>query len=251
MDHRVHFDDKIVVESGLASPLTFQEEPSLTLADQLSATKTAAAEHLPPEVAVTFSEQQSALAVTTAPIVAAGTMLADTALITASGDTTTLADLLDGSPAVLVFYRGGWCPYCNVTLRSYQADLLPQLEGLGAKLVAISPQRPDESLSTQKKAELTFGVVSDPENVLAGSLGIVDDGSDDVRSAQAALGLNLGEVNEGGDVRLPMPAVVVIDADRRVRWADVHPDYTTRTEPETIIDAVKALTPKPPTDSRR
>lgn len=213
----------------------------MTLAEQLRATKTAAADHLPAEVATTFAAQQSALAASTAPTVATGTTLADTPLITASGNPTTVTRLLGGSPAVLVFYRGGWCPYCNLTLRSYQTDLLPQLEGLGVKLVAISPQRPDQTLSTQEKAELAFAVVSDPKNVLAGSLGIVDDGSDDVRSAQASLGLDLGQVNDGGDVRLPMPAVVVIDADLRVLWAEVHPDYTTRSEPATIIDVVKSL----------
>lgn len=210
-----------------------------TLAEQLAATKNAAAAHLPADVAATFAAQQNALAASNTPNLAPGTAVPDAALLTATGASTTVADVLGGSPAVLVFYRGGWCPYCNVALRSYHADLLLQLEGLGVKLVAISPQRPDQSLSTQEKAELSFDVVSDPQNTLAGSLGIVDDGSDEVRAAQAALGLELAQVNESGDVRLPMPAVVVIDADRRVRWADVHPDYTTRTEAAAIVDAVK------------
>jgi peroxiredoxin len=212
-----------------------------TLAHQLAATKTAAAEHLPGEVAATFTAQQAALAASEVPTVAPGTGVPDAALLSTTGAPTTLAEVLGGSPAVLVFYRGGWCPYCNVTLRSYQAELLPQLEGLRVKMVAISPQRPDQSLSTQEKAELAFDVVSDPHNSLAGALGIVDDGSDEVRAAQAALGLDLAQVNEGDDIRLPMPAVIVIDADRRVRWADVHPDYTTRTEPAAIIDVVKSV----------
>ena len=107
--------------------------------------------------------------------------------------------------------------------------------------MAVSPQRPDQSLSTREKAELAFDVVSDPQNVLAGALGVLDDGSDEVRGAQAALGLDLAQVNEDSDLRLPMPAVLVIDADQRVRWADVHPDYTTRTEPASILEAVKSL----------
>ena len=212
-----------------------------TLAHELAATKTAAAEHLPADVAATFTAQQTGLAASTSPIVAPGTGVPDAALLTAAGTPTSLDEVLGGSPAVLVFYRGGWCPYCNVALRSYQSELLPQLEGLGVKMVAISPQRPDQSLSTREKAQLAFDVVSDPHNALAGALGIVDDGSDEVRAAQAALGLDLAQVNEGGDVRLPMPAVIVIDADRRVRWADVHPDYTTRTEPAAIIDVVKSV----------
>jgi peroxiredoxin len=212
-----------------------------TLAHALAATKNAADEHLPADIAATFTAQQTALAASSAPTVAPGTGVPDAALLTAAGTPTTLAEVLGGAPAVLVFYRGGWCPYCNVALRSYQAELLPQLEGLGVKMVAISPQRPDQSLSTQEKTQLAFDVVSDPHNTLAGALGIVDDGSDEVRAAQAALGLDLAQVNEGGDVRLPMPAVIVIDADRRVRWADVHPDYTTRTEPTAIVDVVRSV----------
>ena len=65
----------------------------------------------------------------------------DAALLTATGARTTLAEVLGGSPAVLVFYRSGWCPYCSVALRGYQVELLPQLEGLGVKMLAISPQR--------------------------------------------------------------------------------------------------------------
>jgi peroxiredoxin len=212
-----------------------------TLAPELAATRAAAATHLPSEVAATFTAQQTALAASTAPTIAAGTEMPDAALISATGTRTTLAQVLGSSPAVLVFYRGGWCPYCNVALRSYQAELLPQLEGVGVKMVAISPQRPDRSLSTQEKAQLAFDVLSDSGNALAGVLGIVDDGSDKVRAAQAAFGLDLAQVNDGGDVRLPMPAVIVIDANRRVRWADVHPDYTTRTEPAAIVDVVKSL----------
>ena len=212
-----------------------------TLSEQLSATKTGAAGHLPADVAATFTAQQAALATATAPSIAAGAEVLDAALLRATGAPTTLAEVLAGSAAVLVFYRGGWCPYCNLTLRSYQAELLPQLDGLGVKLVAISPQRPDGSLSTQEKAQLAFDVLSDTRNALAGALGIVDDGSDEVRAAQAELGLDLVKVNEDGDVRLPMPAVIVVNADRRVRWADVHPDYTTRTEPAAIVGAVKSL----------
>ncbi|HUB71378.1 MAG TPA: peroxiredoxin-like family protein [Acidimicrobiales bacterium] len=212
-----------------------------SLNDQLSAIKAAAAGRLPGEVAGTFTNQQARLKALPAPVVPTGRELPDAALLTVTGATTTLRELLDGGPGVLVFYRGGWCPYCNLTLRVYQAELLPRLQELGARLVAVSPQLPDGSLSAKEKAELTFDVVSDPGNDLAGTLGIVDDGSEEVRAAQAALGLDLAELNEGGDVRLPMPAVVVVDAARRAQWADVHPDYTTRTEVADVVDAVQRL----------
>lgn len=159
-------------------------------------------------------------------------------LPTAKGEATTTAALFDGRTTVVVFYRGGWCPYCNVTLRTYERDLVPELQARGVALVAVSPQRPDGSLSTAEAAGLTYDVVSDPGNGLAAALGIVDDGSDEVRAAQRALGLDLEQVNGEGDRRLPMPAVVIVGADRRVRWADVHPDYTTRTPVEDILAAL-------------
>ena len=211
------------------------------LADSLTAAKAATAESIPADLAATFGAQQMQLATKAVPSVTPGTVIPDASLLSASGNHIRLSDVLAGSPAVLVFYRGGWCPYCNLTLRTYQTELLPRLERLGLKLVAISPQRPDGSLSTAEKAQLDFDVVSDPRNVLAESLGIVDDGSDEVRAGQAELGLDLTQVNEGGDVRLPMPAVAVIDGQRIVRWADVHPDYTTRSDVDAILDAVKSL----------
>jgi peroxiredoxin len=85
----------------------------------------------------------------------------------------TLDQLVESGPAVIVFYRGGWCPYCNLALRTYQRELLPELAAFGARLVAISPQSPDQSLSTAEKAELEFTVLSDPGNRVARGVGIV------------------------------------------------------------------------------
>src|ERR1700761_6413353 len=76
------------------------------------------------------------------------------------GGDVSLGSLLEAGPAVVTFYRGGWCPYCNVQLRAYQAGL-PQMAKLGARLVAISPQLPEQSLSTAQADELTFYVLSD------------------------------------------------------------------------------------------
>lgn len=212
-----------------------------TLPDELSAAKAVVAQKLPPEAAATFSTQQIQLARMAIPSVHSGTEVPDASLLLVTGNSIRLSEVLDGSPAVLVFYRGGWCPYCNLTLRTYQDELLPKLKNLGFKLVAISPQRPDGSLMTQAKAELDFDILSDPQNVLSGFLGIIDDGSDEVRETQAVLGLDLAEVNEGEDVRLPMPAVVVVDDQRIVRWSDVHPDYTTRTDVDAIAEAVRSF----------
>ena len=147
-------------------------------------------------------------------------------------------EFLGGKPAVIVFYRGGWCPYCNITLRAYQAQLVPALAERGIGLVAISPQAPDGSLSAKESKELTFTVLSDPGNQIAGQLGILTAPSDGTRAGQLQLGLDLTQVNADGTTGLPMPTVVIADADGVIRWIDVHPDYTTMAEPGQVLQAV-------------
>ena len=143
--------------------------------------------------------------------------------------------------SVLVFYRGAWCPYCNIALSAYQEQLVPQLTGRGIRLVAVSPQKPDGSLTMQQKHSLAFTVVSDPGNAIATRLGILTRPSQEARAAQLQLGLDLAGVNADGTVNLPMPATVILDAARTVRWIDVHPDYSTRTEPWQVFDALDHL----------
>ena len=127
------------------------------------------------------------------------------------GAATTLYATAGDGTSVLVFYRGAWCPYCNIVLSAYQEHLLPQLTGRGIRLVAISPQQPDGSLTMQQKSGFAFTVVSDPGNVIAGRLGILTQPSEEARAAQLQLGLDLAGVNADGTVTLPMPAVVILD----------------------------------------
>jgi peroxiredoxin len=157
------------------------------------------------------------------------------------GGATTLYAATSAGTSVLVFYRGTWCPYCNIALHAYQAQLLPQLTERDIRLVAISPQKPDGSLTMQQKHGLAFTVLSDPGNAIAGRLGILTRPSEEARAAQLQLGLDLTSVNADGTDTLPMPATVVLDAARTVRWIDVHPDYSTRTEPQQVIDALDRL----------
>lgn len=158
------------------------------------------------------------------------------------GKDVSLSSLYSKGPILLAFYRGGWCPYCNLALRTYQAELLPQLGAFGARLVAISPQSPDESLSTVEKAALEFAVLSDPGARLADRIGIAFEQADDVLAAQRTLGLDLSKVNAEGAVRLPRPTVLVVDGKHTVRFVDVQPDYTARTEVADIIAALSDLT---------
>ena len=211
-----------------------------TIAAQVASYHRASAGQLPAEVAEAFAAEQRALAAAGEPagIAQPGTRLPDGKLLDVAGQPATLAETLSGKPAVIVFYRGGWCPYCSIALRAYQAQLVPALAERGIALIAISPQAPDGSLSTKESKELTFTVLSDPGNRLARQLGILTAPSDGARAAQLQLGLDLTQVNADGTTGLPMPTVVIAGADGVIRWIDVHRDYTTMAEPGQVLQAV-------------
>ena len=216
---------------------------SLSIREQSEQLQAASAAQLPADVVEVFSRnaQQFHARGVPAGAVKVGDTLASFTLRNAVGEPVSLHDLLATGPAVLVFYRGGWCPYCNLALRTYQRELLPQLEARGATLAAISPQTPDQSLSTAEKAALTFEVLSDPGSRLARRIGIAFEQAEEVLAAQRKLGLDLAQVNEERSTELPMPTVLIVDPDRTVRFVEVHPDYTTRTEVADIIDALAGV----------
>ena len=216
---------------------------SSTITERVAQMHATMAAQPPNEVMGAFAREQADLAAGGLPagIAPAGTVLPDAELLDAHGAPVTLSAAVGAGTSVLVFYRGAWCPYCNIALSAYQEQLLPELAERGVTLVAVSPQKPDGSLTMQQKNGLAFTVVSDPGNVIAGRLGILTQPSDDARAAQLQLGLDLAAVNADGTSVLPMPATVILGPGRIVRWIDVHPDYSTRTEPEQVIDAVDRL----------
>lgn len=214
-----------------------------TIAEQVGDVKAAAASQLPAEVVAVFASDQAALTDRGIPVgaVAVGDKLAPFALPDATGRARTLDELTADGPAVIVFYRGGWCPYCNVTLRTYQRDLLPRLTANSTRLVAISPETPDASLSTQEKAELTFTVLSDSGAQLASRLRITFDPSEQGLTAQRTLGVDIRATRADGGTVLPMPTVLIVDRDHIVRFVDIHPDYTGRAEVDEILAALHTL----------
>lgn len=217
-----------------------------TFEQQSEEMQAAAAGQLPADVIGTFARDREALiARGAADAVRAGEVLEDFTLPDATGGTVSLSELVSDGPAVLVFYRGGWCPYCNLALRHYQSELVPALARHGATLVAITPQKPDESLSTAEKHGLEFRVLTDIGLRLACRLGIAFEPSAETRAAQLKLGLDVSEGNAEGATGLPMPTVLVVDGDRVVRFTDTHPDYATRTEVPAILTALAELESQP------
>lgn len=196
-----------------------------------------------PAQATVFAAERAALDARGVPagVAAPGTTLPFAELLDVNCELTTLARIRAGRPAVVVLYRGAWCPYCNIALRTYQSELVPALDERGVVLIAVSPQKPDGSMSSVEANDLTFAVASDPGNQLAVALGVETRPSSDAVAAQQSLGLDLAERNADGRLNLPMPTVVVVDETGVIRWIDVHPNYATRSEVPDILAAVDAI----------
>ena len=170
-----------------------------------------------------------------------GDQMEDFILMDAHGSPVRLHRLLAAGPVVVAFYRGGWCPYCNIELRGLQRAL-PRLRQLGASLVAISPQLPDNSLSTKEKNRLEFPVLSDVGNKIARRLGITFTLPTDLLETYEGFNHGLRDMNgEEGATELPMPATFVLDRDGVIRLAFVEEDYTQRLDPEVIVDKLQQL----------
>ncbi|WP_405551117.1 peroxiredoxin-like family protein [Streptomyces sp. NBC_01171] len=161
-------------------------------------------------------------------------------LPSATGETIALDQLLPQGPVVLTFYRGAWCPYCNIALRSLQQHHRDITER-GAQLVAVSPQIPDESLTLTEKHGLAFTVLSDVGSDTAKAYGLAFDLPDDLAAVYDKLGFDLHRVNGGHRRTLPLPATYVIDQTGTIRWAFADTDYTRRAEPTDILAALDAL----------
>jgi peroxiredoxin len=170
-----------------------------------------------------------------------GAVAPDFMLPDAQGRCVRLQSLLRQGPVVLVFYRGGWCPYCNLHLRGFQRAL-PELQQFGAQIVAISPQLPDNSLNTQEKDELTFAVLSDVGNKVARRFGIVFQIGEELKKLYGKFGHPLDVFNgPDGAQQLPVPATFLIDKEGVIRMAHVDVDYTRRLDPDDVIDNLREL----------
>ena len=213
-----------------------------TLAAQVAEMQAGFATQLPRDLLDVLTTDQQRMAAEGAPNAAApGTPMPDGELLDAHGNRTSLAATRAGRPAVVVFYRGQWCPYCNLTLKTYEEQVVPALRERDIRLIAVSPQKPDSSLATTELNQLTFDVVSDPGNRLATALGIRTAPSQESRDATGRMGLDLSTFNADGGYGLPMPTVALVDADGVIAWIDVHPNYVNRTEPSDILAAVARL----------
>lgn len=148
--------------------------------------------------------------------------------------------LLKKGPIVLVFYRGGWCPYCNLQLHDLQAHL-PEIKNLGADLVAISPQNPDNSISTAEKEKLAFHVLSDQGNIVGRKFGLVYKLPDSLKKLYQQFGIDLERSNSLKEWELPLSATYIVDTNGKIYYSFLDVDYRKRAETKDVIEALQKL----------
>jgi peroxiredoxin len=156
----------------------------------------------------------------------------------AKGETVDVGALLRQGPVIVTFYRGGWCPFCNLELKAYQ-QLLPDIAAAGASLVAISPEKPGETVSTAEKNALTFHVLSDIGQKVGRAFGLVYEFSDELRSVYSGFGLDIPARNGSPDEwALPVSATYVIGRDGTIIYANTDLDYRDRADPGDVLAAL-------------
>ncbi len=171
----------------------------------------------------------------------AGATAPDIILPNVDGRSVRLYTELQRGPVVLVFYRGGWCPFCSLHLRGFQKSLA-DFEAAGAQVIAISPQLPDQSLTTKEKDELAFPVLSDVGLHTAQAFGVAYELPRALLDLHRDFEVPLEDFNGAeGSTRLPMPATFVIRSDRTVAYAHVDTDFMQRAEPLEVLNLVREL----------
>ncbi|AZA77936.1 AhpC/TSA family protein [Chryseobacterium sp. G0186] len=166
-----------------------------------------------------------------------GEKIPEFSLPNALGETIDSSEAFKNKKMVLAFYRGSWCPYCNLELKFLQ-DHLSRIKDKNAVLIAISPQSQDHSLSMSEKNNLEFEVLTDHNNEFAEKLGIAFQLQDFVLPHYEGLGINLSDFNKNNDNTLPVPAVFVTDENRVITYKFLDVNYMNRVDVEELIKAL-------------
>lgn len=213
-----------------------------SLSDQIAEFTLGMAKQAPPEIAAKLAVELEKLAASGIGrrALAKNAKAPDFSLPDTQGRPITLSSLLAKGPVVLTFYRGGWCPFCDLQLRAYQR-ILPSIRDLGAELVAISPQTADYARSDVERKQLTFPVLHDAGNRVARTYGLVYALSDALKELQIGFGNPIPKFNGDDSWELPMPGTFVLDRDGVVKLAHVDPNYAVRLELAAILDVLREL----------
>ena len=156
------------------------------------------------------------------------------------GRRVSLSERLAHGPVVLLFVRGGWCPFCTLTLRAYQRAL-PSIQALGADLLAVTPHPADTTCLVAERDLLAFPMLSDHDNVVSEQYGVAYDLAEPVRKLYLRLGHDLPKLNHIDNWRVPLPATFIIGGDGRIVRADVQPAAHLRLEPSEAVATLQSL----------
>jgi peroxiredoxin len=170
----------------------------------------------------------------------AGDTAPEFTLLDPDGKPVSSRELLARGPLVLSFYRGVWCPYCNLELQALQ-QALPEITVRGASLIAISPQTAPNSRKSQRDNKLGFPILSDVKSEVASAFGIRFALPDYLVEVYAGFGNDLPKINDDPAWVLPMPARYVIGTDGVIAYSEVNPDYTHRPDPSELLPVLDRL----------
>lgn len=154
------------------------------------------------------------------------------------GNNLNIKKLINKEFLIINFYRGGWCPYCNMELQEYER-LKDTLESAGASIVAISPEKSKYILSTSDKNALTFNILSDENTIVMKQFGIVYQLNEEMKNIYRDFGIDLTKNNGNSNFELPIPATYIINKNMEILFAHVEADYTTRFEPSQLLKILK------------
>jgi peroxiredoxin len=166
----------------------------------------------------------------------AGDALPDAMVRDEQGREVSLHDLVDGKPTVLVFYRGGWCPFCTKHLKEL-AGIVKPLDAAGVQLLAISMDRPEKIAATPGRDALPYRLLSDSDAAAAKAFGIAFTVDDATVKKYKGFGIDLDDASGRDHHMLPHPAVFVCDAAGTLRLVEANPDYKVRVPADTILKA--------------
>jgi peroxiredoxin len=166
--------------------------------------------------------------------------MSDFELPDATGEIVRSVELRSQGPLLITFYRGGWCPFCNLALRAFQ-ERNAEIKTRGVTLLAISPQTPDHSLTLQEKHSLQFSVLSDAGNKVARQFGIVFALDPGLKTVQEQFGVDIPAYNGDRTFELPVPATFLVSTDGKVLKSYVEADYMQRLDPETALTWIREL----------
>lgn len=171
----------------------------------------------------------------------AGQMAPEFTLKDSDGNDVSSRDLLAKGPLVLTFYRGVWCPYCNLELQALE-EVVGDIEARGASLVAVSQQSAENSRKSKRQNNLSFPILTDQGGDLGEKFGLRWTLQPYLIEFFKMFQVELPAIQNDDKWTLPMPARYIVDTDGTIVYAEVNPDYTRRPEPSDLFPVLDEIT---------